>query len=328
MDIVEVARDEPQPELVEGLVALQNATSAADAPWLNPYTPTSFSGIVRFGWDLEPARHFAGLVDGRVVAHGTVETTEWDNHDLAWLGVTVPPDLRGQGLGSQMTEHVLATAAAMGRTKLGADAWEGSPGVAFAESRGFQARSRAINRRQHLDEVPLDKVQAVYDDAAASATDYELVRLVGRTPAGLLPGLARVAASINDAPLDDLEIEDENFAPERVANYETACERRGQRLYRLLARHRDSGELAGHTAVGVDVERPHIAYQHDTAVAREHRGHRLGLVLKTAMNLWLAEAEPELRTIDTWNAESNDHMIAVNEELGYRWMGRELQFQK
>jgi hypothetical protein len=32
--------------------------------------------------------------------------------------------------------------------------------------------------------------------------------------------------------------------------------------------------------------------------------------------------------VDTWNAESNDHMIAVNDALGYRIMGREMQFQK
>ena len=30
----------------------------------------------------------------------------------------------------------------------------------------------------------------------------------------------------------------------------------------------------------------------------------------------LAELEPALVIIDTWNAESNDHMIAVNERLG------------
>jgi hypothetical protein len=59
-----------------------------------------------------------------------------------------------------------------------------------------------------------------------------------------------------------------------------------------------------------------------------HRGHRLGVLLKTDMNLWLREVQPKLSTIDTWNAESNDHMIAVNDAIGYRIMGRELQFQK
>ena len=59
-----------------------------------------------------------------------------------------------------------------------------------------------------------------------------------------------------------------------------------------------------------------------------HRGHRLGLLLKLEMLRWLAEEEPQLREIDTWNAESNDHMIGVNELLGYRIMGRVLDFQR
>ena len=43
---------------------------------------------------------------------------------------------------------------------------------------------------------------------------------------------------------------------------------------------------------------------------------------------WLADEEPQLETVDTWNAESNGPMVAVNERLGYRVMGRELQFQR
>ncbi len=43
---------------------------------------------------------------------------------------------------------------------------------------------------------------------------------------------------------------------------------------------------------------------------------------------WLAETEPGLATIDTWNMESNSFMIAVNETLGYEVLGRELEFQR
>jgi hypothetical protein len=95
-----------------------------------------------------------------------------------------------------------------------------------------------------------------------------------------------------------------------------------------VAREKASGALAGHTVIAVDEERPAIGDQHDTAVSRAHRGHRLGLLLKAGMLLWLAEVEPQLETVDTWNAESNDHMIEVNERLGYRVMGREVQFQR
>ena len=34
------------------------------------------------------------------------------------------------------------------------------------------------------------------------------------------------------------------------------------------------------------------------------------------MMRWLAEAEPQLETIDTFNAESNDHMVARQRAAG------------
>lgn len=39
------------------------------------------------------------------------------------------------------------------------------------------------------------------------------------------------------------------------------------------------------------------------------------------MQEWLAEAEPQLRRILTGNAGANEHMIAINEALGYRVFG-------
>jgi hypothetical protein len=59
-----------------------------------------------------------------------------------------------------------------------------------------------------------------------------------------------------------------------------------------------------------------------TGVLRAHRGHRLGLLVKVAMAEWLKTAEPQLERIDTWNAQSNQYMIAVNEALGYTILGR------
>jgi hypothetical protein len=46
------------------------------------------------------------------------------------------------------------------------------------------------------------------------------------------------------------------------------------------------------------------------------------------MNLWLREVQPQVARINTWNAESNDHMIGVNEAIGYRILGRALEYQR
>jgi GNAT superfamily N-acetyltransferase len=171
-------------------------------------------------------------------------------------------------------------------------------------------------------------VEQAYAEARALAQDYELVRIEGPVPESLLGAVAELTPAINDAPVDDLDIEDEEFPVERIRGYEQAQVDAGHRLYRVLARHRESGELAGHTVVAVDAETPAEAHQHDTAVTRAHRGHRLGLLLKADMMRWLAEAEPEIEALSTWNAESNDHMISVNERLGYVATGREVEFQR
>jgi RimJ/RimL family protein N-acetyltransferase len=113
-----------------------------------------------------------------------------------------------------------------------------------------------------------------------------------------------------------------------MRDYEEACRLRRRTLYRVLATEAATGRLVAHTTVVIEREDPTWAEQHDTVVVPAHRGHRLGLLLKTAMVGWLAEAEPQVRRVSTWNAESNEHMIAVNETLGYRWTGRKVAFQR
>jgi GNAT superfamily N-acetyltransferase len=78
-----------------------------------------------------------------------------------------------------------------------------------------------------------------------------------------------------------------------------------------------TGEMAAITEIAIDPEHPEWAFQQLTAVTRAHRGHRLGLLVKTAMLEWLASAEPRVDRVATSNAASNEHMIAVNEALGY-----------
>jgi hypothetical protein len=75
--------------------------------------------------------------------------------------------------------------------------------------------------------------------------------------------------------------------------------------------------MAAVTQVEVEPEFPEWGHQQITAVARPHRGHRLGLLVKTAMLDWLGTAEPAMRRVVTWNAAINDHMIAINETLGF-----------
>lgn len=325
MDIEQIDPDDAA--AVRAWAEIRSASAAHDAPWEHPHTETFARGELTHGWDGEPEVTFPGTVDGEPVAVGSLEISELDNLDLAWLSVDVRPDRRRRGHGAAVLAHLEADAARRGRSSVGISCWDVRGLERFALERGYERRATGIHRRQHLAEVDPAVVDALHAEAAAAAADYELVRL-GRVPDDELDAVAVLTASINDAPKEGLEIEDNVFDAARIRAYDDAQEARGFVLHRLLARHRATGELAGQTVVAVEIERPHLAEQHDTSVVAAHRGHRLGALLKTGMLQWLRETQPQVAEIDTWNAESNAFMIGVNEALGYRVMGRGLDLQK
>ncbi|WP_372729055.1 N-acetyltransferase family protein [Nocardioides sp.] len=325
MEISELSADDTAG--VADFVAVSNAVREADSPWDHEMTEVEAVGQLRYGWDLEPGTAYLAREQGETVALGQYFTSRYDNHHLAWLNIEVHPGHRRRGHGSALLEHLVARARREGRTSVGIDGWDLAPVHAFAARHGLAPKAADVNRRQHLDRLDRAALDEQYDAALPHAADYVLERLLGPVPENELAAMAVMAAAINDAPTDDLDIEDEAYPPERIRAYEQAQAARGT-LHRVFARHRDSGAFAGQTVVAVDGERPWLAEQHDTSVVREHRGHRLGLLLKLDMLRWLHEAQPQIATIDTWNAASNDHMIEVNELLGYEVMGRGVSFQR
>jgi len=313
---------------VRDLVAIADAARVVDAPWMRPVDEEETRGHLLHGWDLEPRVPFLATAGDEVVGWAEYETSEWDNRHVAWLRFDVHPDHRRRGYGSEVWAALVDRARAEGRTTVGTHGWDQPAATGFAAAHGLGCRSREICRRQLLADLDRSETDRLHAEAAAHATAYELVRLEGPVPEEELEAFAVMVAAINDAPLDELDLEDEVHTPRRIRAYEEAQRLRGVRIRRLYARHRGTGELAGQTIVGVDSRRPHLSEQHDTSVVRAHRGHRLGLLLKLEMLSWLREVEPQLHQIDTFNAESNDHMVAVNEALGYRPLGRMLFFQK
>ncbi|WP_243057527.1 GNAT family N-acetyltransferase [Nocardioides sp. SR21] len=326
MDIQQVSWDDA--EAVRRTTEINEAVRLFEQPWSHPYLAETTALSMRYGWDGEPTDHYLVTVDGTDVAVAQYETATYDNHHIAWFGVDVHPEHRRNGHGSAVLAFLLERARKDGKTSVGMDSWAMSGPEAFAARHGFERKQVSVNRRQRLAKVDRATLDRLHDEALAAAADYELVRRVGATPEAELPALAKLTEAINDAPLDDLEIDDEAYPPERIVAYESAQAGQGHVLHRVYARHRGTGELAGHTVVAVEGLRPSIAHQHDTSVVRSHRGHRLGVLLKTDMVRWLAETQPQVETIDTWNAESNDHMIGVNEALGYEILSRAYAYQR
>lgn len=315
-------------DTVAAVVEMRNAVNKVDAPFLHLETTRTYTARMVHGWDGEAPETYVARHHGSVVGSLELSVSEWDNTHVAWVDFSVHPDLRRRGFGSALFESAVTRAKELGRRSIGCDGWDIDPVHAFTARHALPRKASAINRRQDLASVDETVLTQLYDEAGSAASAYDLLRIPGRTPEDMLDAVAEMTAAINDAPTDDLDVEDEVYPRERILDYESAQIESGNRVYRVIARHRDTGELAGHSVVAVEIDRPWIGEQHDTSVLRSHRGHRLGLLLKVEMLGWLADVEPALQTIDTWNAESNDHMVKVNEQLGYRPIGRGLQFQR
>ena len=316
------------PRDVAGALAVLEVARAADTPVLVPILATSYTYRLQHGWDGDPPltavhRDTRGRIDGVL----DVWLPRWDNLHLGIVGVTVDPLSRGKGLGRAMFEAGVERARADNRTTILSQTYDYPTGVGFLTAMGFSQAAEEILRRQDPADLDWDRLDVLYAEAERKAAAYELIRVAGLTPDDQLEAVTVMTAAINDAPIEGLDLEDDVFTPERVRNFETGQLARGRRIYRLMARHRDTGELAGNTMVGVEGERPWQSFQFDTSVVRAHRGHRLGLLLKIDMLRWLAAEEPQLRSVDTGNAGSNSYMIAINDAIGYRVVGSMLEYQ-
>lgn len=252
----------------------------------------------------------------RLVGEVCVELPWRDNTDMGVIRGQVHPEARGRGVGTALRDAALRFVEDHGRKRLHLGAYVGSDGIAVLDHWGFTRTGVNAIRRLDLHSAPAGLWDRLRAEALASAEDYELVRQVGSTPPERYADLVKLHDAINDAPASDAAIEPDVWDEARLADYEEAMADRRQTLYRVMARHRGSGEWAGQSLLCVDEFSPSTAFQEDTSVVRAHRGHRLGLLMKAEMLRWISDARPEVAAIDTWNAVSNHHMIAINERLG------------
>jgi GNAT superfamily N-acetyltransferase len=306
---------------VTAVANIQEAARLVDDPDALPTIPEALAAWIRYGWDLEPAEHYLYVPDAANHPVGVlaVDLPTRDNLHLIWAEIWVHPDHRRRGHGSAIMNEVLRIAREAGRNTIWVGTAEDDQGARrFVEGFGFGYASHDARRRQVLADVDQTEVARLWAVADEAAMAYSIERLQIPVADEVLSELVEVTAAINDAPMGDLTYEDEKFDLQRLQDFETALIGRGDLGYRVIARHRATGEVGGHTVVVTQQLQRQFGMQADTAVARHHRGHRLGLLLKIDMMRWLAEVEPQLKIIETWNNADNTFMINVNEALGYR----------
>lgn len=271
---------------------------------------------------------------GTAVGAARVELPTSDNTHAVGAMVHVHPVHRRRGVGRMLLAAVEDQARRNGRTTLMAELDEPphlqgrSPGRAALERAGLKEALLEVRRDLAL---PVDAAHLDALDAACAphAEGYAVRTWRDRCPDDLVDDRAELGRAIStDAPLGELAWQEEAWDAARVRRREQQVARRGRTCLAAGAVHRATGQLVAFTEVAAPAEGQALVHQWETVVLREHRGHRLGTLVKTAVLRRLAAELPQARTIATCNAGSNQPMIAVNEALGFRPNGTLTSWQR
>jgi GNAT superfamily N-acetyltransferase len=254
---------------------------------------------------------------GEPVGACVLELPQRENRRNAFAQIIVAPSRRRRGAGRLLLAHIAGQAAQADRVLLMGWTRIGAPGTAFARGAGGREGLLEVRRRQDLSAELLGSLPALRAAAQPHASGYGLRCWDGRAPADLVDGLCAVYTALGDAPHEEA-YEPPTFDAPRLQAEEDRLVARAVRWYSVAAVREAGGEVAAVTQVNVEPGQPEWGWQAITAVTRQHRGHRLGLLVKIAMLELLAAREPALRHVVTSNAEQNEHMVAVNEQLGYQ----------
>jgi GNAT superfamily N-acetyltransferase len=297
------------------------ASRTADDPEGPPISGRVFRGWLKTGWAGDPRETWSLEDDGGIGGWYLLELPSRDNLHLGLLDIAVHPDRRRHGLGTALLGHAAVRAVANGRDLLSGLAFTGGAGELFARAAGATGGQTEIHRVTDIDAMPTERLASLRTVTERASTGYSLVGWTGPAPEEYLDQVAALNGAGYDAPHDP-SVEKAVWDAARVRATERRQRLQDVRAHTVAARHDASGELAGLTIIEADQEQPEWAFQALTAVAREHRGHRLGLRLKLAMLERLAREESRVKRIVTSNGETNGHMISINETLGYHVLGK------
>ncbi|MHC9045858.1 GNAT family N-acetyltransferase [Microbacterium saperdae] len=284
---------------------------------------------------------------GEVVGRAVVDVPHDAGSRVVIATIEMLPRVWGQGIGTAVLPHVEAIARDHGRSVI--QNWteqqaSGGPRIEAPTGFGSVPRDHVARFLQHsgfgLEQVyrvshlalsaRIDAhVDALLSDARAASAGYRLVQWTTPTPAARIDDYAWLKSRMStDAPSAGLDTDEEKWDARRVIEMEERVAQMGQTLLVVAAEHIETGRLSAFTELGIGSDHTATTHQNDTLVLKEHRGHRLGMVLKCeALRLW-RDLMPESTRVITYNAEENRPMLSINEAIGFHAIAYEGAWKK
>lgn len=276
------------------------------------------------------------VVDDEVVGRIGVDIPFEDDSRTAYWSIEIRPAFWGRGIADAAHELIERTALAHGRTVL--QSWAErpeAPGARLDAPTGFGSvvaddpvtrfylrhgyTLEQVDRSSHLEVDGIrPRLQKLLAEAQAAADGYRVVQWMLPTPPEFLDSYAEMKSRMStDAPSADLDIEEQVWDAARVLEHNQRYLDGGMTMQVTAAQHISSGDLVAFNELVASGDLTAPTHQEDTLVLKEHRGHRLGMLVKTAGLLTWLDVVPDSPRVLTANAEENRPMLDINETIGF-----------
>ena len=188
----------------------------------------------------------------------------------------------------------------------------------FCEKYGGQVALTAAQNRLRLAEVDWEMIEAwKVEGERRNASVGTTLRTFEAVPQEIMDEFVGLYNDIVDAvPLGELEMR-EKVTPASRREDERRAKEVGWVWCTRVSQEAD-GSVSGLTEIVYDPGLPYRVEQELTGVRPKHRGRGLGKWLKAEMLLFVRDQFPEVKYVNTGNADTNAPMMSINERMGFR----------
>lgn len=242
-----------------------------------------------------------------------------ENQHVLMGTVEVLPEYRHRGLGKKLFGKLVQLAIDKERRLIMMQTYSTAPAgeVFMKRIRAKPGLATHINQLRVLD-VDSKLMQQWINQAHSRAAVFELGFWDAAYPDEEIDVIAKLWDLTNQAPRGELEFKDVHMSADELRQMEKMYFARGIQRWTFYVKEKSSKKFAGYTETMWNPNRPMLLEQGFTGVFPEFRGKGLGRWLKAAMIEKILNDRPQVQFIRTQNADINEHMLKINNQMGFK----------